>query len=343
MPPWSPKPKFGDFVGERYLSQAEVDLFTQWVESGMPEGVLFDRPPTRTFPEGWDLGEPDIIMTPDEAYTVEAVGQDEYRCFVMPLSLPEDRYVAAIEILPGAREVVHHVSVYTDVSGRAMALQESDSRPGYSSFGGIGFPVYGALGGWAPGNSPFWLPEGVGRFLPSSCSVVMQIHYHKSGKEIKDRSQLGIYLAKKPVQKQLHEEKVSGRLVLIPPNVKRHKITGSLTIQQDEQLLGILPHMHLLGTEIKITATYPDGTVVPLIWIDPWDFDWQETYVYKAPVSLPQGTRINLEAYYDNTTDNPRNPNNPPKFVRYGEESYDEMCVAFLFVTLDEENLLQQP
>ena len=342
MPPWNARPEVGDFLGDRHLSQSEIDRFSQWIDAGMPKGDSAHRPPPKTFSDTWTLGTPDVILVSDTPYAVEASGPDEYRCFVIPLNLPKDQYVTGIEILPDAREVVHHVSVYIDVSGRASALQDTDPKPGYPSFGGVGFPVFGPLGGWAPGNTPFLLPGGVARFLPANSDIVMQVHYHKTGKAVQDRSQLGIYLAKKPVEKQLREVKVSGRLVLIPPNVKRHKITGSTTIAHDAQLLGILPHMHLLGTEIKLTATYPDGTVIPLVWVNPWDFDWQETYVYKTPISLPRGTRIHMEAYYDNTTDNPRNPNNPPKFVRYGENSADEMCVAFLYVTHDSENLLNR-
>ncbi|MCZ6632235.1 MAG: hypothetical protein O7G87_02455, partial [bacterium] len=261
----------------------------------------------------------------------------------MPSTLDEDHYVAAIEVLPGSREVVHHISVYIDVTGRAKILQGTDPNPGYPSFGGVGFPVSGTLGGWAPGNTPFQLPDGVGRLLPSGSDIVMQVHYHKIGQATADQSRLGIYFAPKGVHKKLHEEIVNSRLLFIPPNLKRHKVTGSVTITQDEHLLGILPHMHLLGTEIKVTATYPDGTQIPLVWVSPWDFNWQETYVYKTPISLPRGTRINLEAYYDNSADNPRNPNHPPKFVRWGETSTDEMCIAFLYVTLDSENLKQKP
>jgi thiol-disulfide isomerase/thioredoxin len=342
MPPWPAKEGYGNIAGSRRLSEDEIGLFSRWVDAGMPEGDPEDRPPDRTFKAGWTLGEPDLVMIPDEPYEVEAVGQDEYRCFVMPLELSEERFVSGIEVLSKATELVHHVSIYTDGSGKAMALQNADPRPGYSSFGGVGFPVSGPLGGWAPGNTPFLLPEGVGRALPKRCDIVMQIHYHKSGKAEIDHSRLGIYLTKKPVDKLLYEEAVASRLLFIPAGAQNHRVHGSITITRDEHALAVLPHMHLLGSEIKISATYPDGQVVPLVWANPWDFDWQETYIFKEPVPLPRGTRISLDASYDNSTRNPRNPNNPPKFVRWGEESSDEMCIAFLFVTRDDEHLLQR-
>jgi thiol-disulfide isomerase/thioredoxin len=341
MPPWPAKDGYGDIAGSRRLNEGEIELFSRWVDAGMPQGDASDRPPDRVFDTGWSLGEPDLVMIPDEPYEVEAIGQDEYRCFVMPLELSEDQHVSGIEVLSKATEVVHHVSIYTDETGKAVALQEADPKPGYSCFGGVKFAVTGPLGGWAPGNSPFLLPEGVGRFLPKRCDVVMQIHYHKSGRVETDHSRLGIYLTKKPVDKLLYEEGVSGRLLFIPPGVQDHRVHGSITISRDEHALAVLPHMHLLGSEIKIRATYPDGQVVPLVWVNPWDFDWQETYIFEEPVPLPRGTRISLDASYDNSTRNPRNPNNPPKFVRYGEESSDEMCIAFLFVTRDNEHLLQ--
>jgi peroxiredoxin/mono/diheme cytochrome c family protein len=343
MPPWNAREGFGEFVGARRLTEAQIETFSRWVDAGMPEGSPADLPPLREFPEDWTLGKPDLILTPAEAYPVEATGKDEYRCFVMPVDLPEDRYVSAIEVLPGARDVVHHVSVYLDESGRAEALDRADPKPGYDSFGGIGFPPSGTLGGWAPGNTPHRLPDGVGRLLPGNSRVVMQVHYHKSGRAARDLSRLGIYFSSAPVDKRLYEETVASRLLFIPPGAKHYRVTGATTIPRNMRALAILPHMHLLGEEIRVTATRPDSARLPLVWVAPWDFNGQETYVFKTPVPLPRGTRIDLEARYDNSADNPRNPNSPPRWVRWGEESTDEMCIAFLYVTLDDEHLTRNP
>jgi|GEM_PF-169069 len=343
MPPWNVREGFGEFVGARRLTGDQIETFSKWVDAGMPEGSPADLPPLREFPEGWTLGRPDLILTPAEAYPVEAAGKDEYRCFVMPVDLTEDRYVSAIEVLPGAREVVHHVSVYIDESGRAEALDRADPKPGYDSFGGIRFPPSGTLGGWAPGNTPHRLPDGVGRLFPPKARVVMQVHYHKSGRATRDLSRLGIYFSSAPVDKRLYEETVASRLLFIPPGAKHYKVTGATTIPRDMRALSILPHMHLLGEEIRVTATHPDSVRVPLVWVAPWDFNGQETYIFKTPIPLPRGTRIDLEAYYDNSADNPRNPNAPPRWVRWGEESTDEMCIAFLYGTLDDEHLTQNP
>ena len=339
MPPWKARPEYGDFKNSRRLTDDEIHTFAQWVDSGMPEGDPADRPEPRAFPTGWTLGKPDLILQPEAPYPLKAVGRDEYRCFVLPTQQDKDNDVSAIEVLPGDREVVHHVSAYIDVSGKARLQEKNAPGQGYPCFGGIGVPIYESLGGWAPGNTPFILPDGTARHLPPNSDIILQIHYHKIGRAATDHSRLGIYFAKKPVEKRLREEVITSRLLFIPPNVKRHRVTGSITIPYDQHLLGILPHMHLLGMEMKLTATYPDGTQNPLIWVKPWDFNWQETYVYKTPVALPRGTRIALEAHYDNSADNPRNPNNPPRLVRWGENSTDEMCTAFLYVTRDDENL----
>lgn len=342
MPPWPPVDGVNDFKGARTLTEAERRMFERWIDEGMPFGDAAELPPPKDYPKGWTMGEPDLILVPDEAYRVEAVGQDEYRCFVVPVQMEEDAWIRGIEILPGVKEVVHHVSVYLDESGKAIELQKADPQPGYESFGGIGFAVSAALGGWAPGNTPFLLPDGIGRRLPKECHVVIQVHYHKTGREVMDRSQLGIYLHKDPVRKQLVEETVASRLLFIPAGAKRHRVAGGITIGADSHILAILPHMHLLGTEIKVTAALPDGTTQPLVWVDDWEFNWQETYVYEEPIALPRGTRIDLEAFYDNSADNPKNPNDPPRFVRWGEESSDEMCIAFLYVTRDHEDLLKE-
>ena len=341
MPPWPARADVNNFAGARTITERERQTFFTWIEEGMPYGNEAEELEAVKFKEGWQLGEPNLILEPDEGYVVDAVGQDEYRCFVVSVDLEKEAWVRAIEILPDAREVVHHVSVYLDESGRAIELQKADPKPGYASFGGIGFAASGTLGGWAPGNTPLLLPEGIGRRLPAKCHVVIQVHYHKSGREEVDRSKLGIYLHNAPVKQELAEEAIASRLLFIPAGAERHRATGGTTLREDSTILAILPHMHLLGKEIKVTATLPNGEVLPLVWVDDWEFNWQETYVYAKPMALPRGTRVDLEAYYDNSANNPKNPNRPPRFVRWGEGSSDEMCIAFLFVTRDNENLLE--
>ncbi|MBM3458287.1 MAG: hypothetical protein FJX77_07120 [Armatimonadetes bacterium] len=267
-----------------------------------------------------------------------ANGEDEFRCFVLPTGLTEDRQVVGIEIRPGNPRVVHHVLNFVDLLGRGRKLDEKDPAPGYSSGpGGVGFLPNGAMGGWAPGNLPRYLPDGVGLPLPRNSDIVIQVHYHKTGKPETDQTQVGFYFAKQPIQKRLRVWPLTNLAINIPPNEPRHEVRASMTLPADAHAVDITPHMHLLGKEMKVTATFPDGKTESLIWIKAWDYRWQDTYRYENLVRLPKGTRLELTAYFDNSSSNPLNPNTPPQRVRFGEQTTDEMCFAFIGFTLDQE------
>jgi len=195
------------------------------------------------------------------------------------------------------------------------------------------------LGGWAPGNTPRFAPPGTAARIPKGSRIVLQVHYHKNGKPETDRTRIGLHFAKSPVEKRLRVAPVLNMGFEIPPGAERHEVKASMTIPTDIHLHSVIPHMHLLGRDIKLTATLPDGRALPLVWLPDWDFNWQETYAYREPLALPKGTRIQLTAYYDNSEKNPHNPHNPPKAVRWGDETTDEMCIAFLGYTVDDENL----
>jgi peroxiredoxin len=340
MPPWPPNHNVVAFKDARVLQEEEKQLFDTWVANGMPKGDKADSPPPLFFPDTWTFGQPDIILRPDSSYTIEPNGPDEFRCFVLPLKLQQDAFVAGVEIQPGAKEATHHVEVWVDETGVAQKLDREDAKSGYASFGNVGFSATGTLGWWAPGRSTTLLPDGVGRFLPKTCDVVVRIHYHKVGKQAMDRLTLGIYLTRKPVNKIVYEESVRSRLLLIPPGVSNFQVSGSHTLDEDMHAIAVSPHMHLLGKSITLTAILPGGGHIPLVQVDRWSFLWQDVYTYPEPVALPRGTRIQLDAVYDNSADNPDNPNRPPKFVRWGDTTTDEMCIGYFFLTKDNENLL---
>lgn len=346
MPPWKPVSGFGEFQDVRRLSEAEIAVIRDWAAADAPEGNPSDLPPARQWSGTWTLGTPDAILAPETAFEVPSADRDLYRCFVIPTSFPDDRYLSAAEFLPGNRAIVHHVLTYLDTNGASVKLDEADPGPGYTCFGGPGFLPAGGIGGWAPGSRPQVKPDGVGTLLPAGARVVMQVHYHnrQPGSET-DRTQIGLYFARKPVDKRLRAIPVLNRVFLIPAGASRHEVRASYTIPPGRNLhaIGIAPHMHLLGREMKVTATYPDGTVKPLIYIDDWDFHWQGTYTFARPIALPGGTRIDVEAVYDNSTTNRRNPSAPPRDVSWGEGTTDEMCIAFVQVTVDAEQLGYQP
>ena len=336
MPPWKPVAGSGEFHNQRLLSSAQIDQIQTWVKAGCPEGDRERLPVHVQFADSWKMGTPDVILTPPDDYLLGADGRDEYRCFVLPTHFDSDRYVAAVEVLPGNRRVVHHVIGFVDSTGRSQQLDAADPQSGYATSAGFpGFFPIGGLGGWAPGNQGHVLPGGMAKILPKGAAVVMQVHYHRTGKPETDRTQLGLYFAKPPVTRLVRTVPVmpfgarwSG--MKIPADAPHHEVRATIELPTDLLAVTITPHMHLLGTDMQVTATLPDGTLLPLIQIQDWDFNWQESYQYRKPIRLPKGTRIEVVAHYDNSSQNPNNPRHPPQTVYWGEQTNDEMCIAFI-------------
>ena len=338
MPPWKPVAGHGDFEGVRRLTDARIKTLRAWADAGAPQGDPKELPPAPRFPQGWTLGKPDLVLTMAEPWKTPAAGEDVYRCFVLPTGLAEDKDVVAVEIRPGNKRVVHHVLVYVDTQGRARTKDEAAPGSGYTSFGGPGFLPNGEMGGWAPGNLPRFLPDGIGRPLPKAADLIVQVHYHPTGKPEEDVTSIGLYFARKPVAKRLRTFPIIGNPLRIPPGEKNYVATGGVPVPFDAKAIAVTPHMHLLGRSMKMTATLPDGATKPLVYVNDWDFNWQETYLYKEPVALPKGTQIKLEATFDNSAENPRNPNSPPKLVKWGEGTADEMCIGFVNYIVDNED-----
>ena len=346
MPPWPPVPGHGDFVGERRLADADIALLKKWLEAGAPEGDRRDLPPPRAFPALWSAGDPDVVLASAEAFEVPSGDRDLYRCFVVPTTFTEDRFVSVAEFLPGDRRIVHHVLTYVDTGGHAEALDRAEPGPGYTCFGGPGFVPRGGLGGWAPGARPTAMPDGVGMLLPAGARLVIQVHYHnRTGGIVRDQTRVGLRFARATVDKRVRVIPVLDRGFLIPAGAERHVVKASYVLPPTWHMhaIGVSPHMHLLGREMRVTATYPDGTTRPLIYIDDWDFHWQGSYTFREPVPLPGGTRIDVEAVFDNSPRNRRNPSSPPRDVTWGEGTTDEMCIAFVRTTVDAERLGHRP
>ena len=335
MPPWRPEPEFGHLLGERRLTQRQVEMIAQWAETGAPLGDPTDLTPAPKFSEGWLLGEPDLIVKMPEPYELAADGRDVFRNFVIPLDVGEDKLVAAAEFRPGNRRIVHHALFYLDSNGAAGKKDEADPGPGYGSFGGPGFVPTGALGGWAPGGTPAPLPDDMGRYLRKGSDLVLQVHYHPTGRPESDQSTIGIHFVKNNSKKVVAGLMVLDRGLTIPAGEKAHPMAGSYTLPANVTLVGITPHMHLLGREMKAVATLPDGRTEPLIWIKDWNFNWQDQYLFAEPLRLPKGTRLDVNAVYDNSEGNPLNPNAPPKQVTWGEQTTDEMFICFFLATTD--------
>jgi len=328
MPPWHPAPGHGEFRNERRLSDAQIATIKRWIESGMAEGDARKLPKLPEFAEGWQLGKPDLVVTMEKAYEVPATGRDIYRNFVLPLNLTEDKWVTAVELRPSARKVVHHVLYFLDTTGRARARDGQGGQPGY---GGAGFSL-GALsvGGWAAGRTPDHLPLGLALPFPKGSDLILATHFHPSGKVEQERTTVGLYFAKKKPERthvvfQAPPFFGIASGIDIPADKKDYKVRAKHTVPVDIDLVTIHGHAHYICESMKAVATLPDKSTKPLLWIPKWDFNWQDSYTYKSPVRLPKGTIIDVELTYNTSAENPANPFNPPKRIRWGQQTTNEM------------------
>ncbi len=367
MPPWKITEGLA-FHNDRRLADKEIATLAAWVDEGTPEGSPKDAPPARQFTEGWQLGKPDLVLSPSDDFVLGPGGRDLFRVFVLPTGLTEDKFVVGFEVKPGNPRVVHHTLNFIDATGQGQQMEKKaqekekqsdkdkkdsdkkdsdkkdsdkkdsqyDRGPGYSVAMGVGFLPQGGLGGWAPGQLGRWLPEGYGFRLPKASDIVVQVHYHRDGRVERDRLQIGLYFAKKPEGiKPYKNGVIAGRLLAIPPDDAGFKVTGTTTASQDCIVHSIMPHMHLIGRQIKVTLKPPGGEKQTLLTIDHWDYNWQETYFLKEPMKVKAGTVLEVEAIYDNSDGNPNNPNHPPRLVTIGEQTTNEMCFVFLGATSD--------
>ena len=348
MPPWHAVHGYGEFADERRLSDEQIAAIGEWVNKGMPRGDLKQLPTLPQFTDGWQLGKPDLILEMPAGFTVPAGGPDIYRNFALPTGLTEDKWVRAVEFRPSARKVVHH-ALFSYVRGGAV--DKLAGRGGQPGFGGgmpvalvPGFAPAGELGGWAVGTTPRFLPENLARPLAKGSDFILQLHFHPTGRPEVERSVVGLYFADAPPERKLMTPGMPGFFGLlagidIPPGEKAFSIKGTLTMSRDVRVISVTAHAHYLGKEFKVAATLPDGSIQPLLWIQDWDFNWQDRYDYKQPVLLPKGTRIDAVITYDNSAENPRNPCNPPRRVEWGVQSLDEMgSVNFLMVAANKED-----
>ena len=333
MPPWKAEPGYGHFDDERRLTDSQLATIREWASHGAPEGDPKQKPAPLVFASGWLASKPDVELTVPKPFAIPADGRDVFQCFVIPLAFDSERYVKTVEFHPGNPKVVHHALFFLDLSGEARRKSAASPDGGYSCFGGPGIIPAGGLGGWAPGATPSPLPPGMGHAIEKGADLVMQLHYHPDGKPETDQSSLGLTFTDQTT-KGLTNMILGPRRIDLAPGDSHSAISDFSVVPQDVELIGITPHAHWLCKEMKVDAHLPDGRTEPLIWIKDWDFNWQGQYRYAKPVALPKGTRIEMHYVYDNSEANPHNPSHPPKRVRFGEQTTDEMGFAFLQVAL---------
>ena len=340
MPPWHAAPNYGHFADEKRLTDKEIALIGKWVKAGMPEGDIAKLPELPEFPQGWLLGEPDLVVQMEEPYTVPPDGSDIYRNFVAATGTTEDKWVSAIEFRPGSRAAMHHSLFQADTSGKARERDARDDEPGFS---GMDSGVRGvSLGGWAVGGNPRTFPLESPIKLPAGADFIFQSHFHPSGKVETEVSSVGIHFSDKPATRsrfnfQLPPAYGRGAGIDVPPGEKEFTIREQFTLPAPIELHSIAAHAHYIGKSFKSWAVLKDGTEVPLIHIPDWDFNWQDAYVYAKPVVLPAGATIYSVVTFDNSAENPHNPHNPPKRVTWGLSSFDEMgSVIYTALPVDE-------
>jgi mono/diheme cytochrome c family protein len=337
MPPWLPEPGRHKFLDERRLSDAEIATLERWAESGAKEGDPKDLPAPPKFTDGWQLGPPDVVVKMPKPFIVPADGPDVYQGFVVPVPTDKTRYLNGFEFRPGNRKLVHHAIVLMDTSGKLREVAEKENGPGFRLKDARGellpLKVTGAsIGEWNPGRTPRLLPDGISRPFKPGTDLILLVHYHPSGKPEPDQSTVGLFFTDKPGGKFLAHFPVrvgpdvgNTDLLKIPAGTKDHKVAVSRVLPGDGSIYTLTPHSHYLLKEFKLTATPPGGETATLLEVKRWDFNQQERYVFAEPPKFPKGTRIDLVGRFDNSADNPLNPSNPPKSVRWGESTTDEM------------------
>lgn len=328
MPPWLPEPNLPRFENERRLTDDQIQTIAAWVNAGKPEGDPRDLPPTPVFPEGWQLGTPDLIVEMEKPYTLAADGEDVYRHFVIPVPGATERWVKAMEFQPGNLRIAHHALMDIDRTPISKHMDEQDPEVGFDGMlnpDSLEKPG-GVFSNWNPGRQSWAGADDIAWKLSKNTSIVVQVHMQKTGKPETIKSRVGLYFAKKPPTRFPLIIGVRSMDIDIPAGEKAYRVKNGYVLPVDVSLMAISPHAHYLAEEMQAYALLPDGTRQSLMHIKHWNFYRQEEYRYTGPVPLPKGTTVVMEYVYDNSASNPQNPSNPSKRVRYGLQTKDEMA-----------------
>ena len=347
MPPWFADPKVGKFRNDSTLAPAEITAIAAWADSGAMEGDPQHAPPPRDFFEGWRIGRPELVVEMPEAYQVPASGTVEYTYVIVPSGFTADRWIERAEIRPGNRAVMHHSSVWIRPQasrwlhgyplGRAFVPAEQTRRDPArllaSTFAGI-TPLDEALVGYAPGRPPVRLLPGQASLVPAHADFVFQLHYTPNGKPATDRSRLGLIFASRPPLERVFRGGISNDALVIPPGAANHPVSGAMTVNADCKLISLRPHMHLRGKSMEFRAVYPSGEKELLLRVPRYSFNWQFDYVFEHPKLLPKGARIEVVGVFDNSPNNPSNPD-PQAEVRWGDQTWEEMMTGQFEIAID--------
>ncbi len=324
MPPFLPERDYGSFRDARGLTAGEARTLVDWSRSGAPAGELARAPAPPVFRDGFELGDPDLVVEMPRAFELAADGPDVYRNFLVPLALAPGARVRALELDPGNRAVVHHAAILADTTGTARQLEGGDPQPGYDEMVG-GIAPGGHFAGWTPGRGAIQLEPGMPWAVEEGTDLVLQLHLMPSGRPETVRARVGLWLTEEPVVRRPVLVHLLATTLDIPAGESGYTARDELELPVEVEAFSVYPHAHYLGREVKAWGERPDGATVPLLWIKRWSFEWQDEYRYTEPLRLPAGSRLRLDLVYDNSAANLANPSDPPRRVLWGPSSRDEM------------------
>ncbi|MBC7928084.1 MAG: cytochrome c [Bryobacteraceae bacterium] len=333
MPPWGADPAHGKFANDPTLTRDEKETLIAWVEAKAPAGDRKDAPKPVKWVEGWNIGEPDLVVSMPKSYDVPEDGTIEYTRFILPLNFTEDRWVAAAEVRPGNRAVVHHVIAYTREPDSKWLKDAPLGEPIVKVKGSDGGPR-GTLAGYAPGVPQLPPVPGRAMLVKAGTQVVLEMHYTTNGKPATDLTKVGLVFAKEDPREAIGGFAAANSRFAIPPGADAYEVKSKWVVPNEMILTGLTPHMHLRGKDFEYTATYPTGEKEVLLRVPRYDFNWQHTYVLAQPKVMPAGTTLECVAHFDNSPNNRFNPD-PKKEVRWGDQSWDEMMIGFGQVIYD--------
>ena len=333
MPPWFADPHFGKFSNDRTMPQRDIDTLVAWVNAGAPEGNPKDLPKPLQFISGWNIGKPDLAVTMPAKFDVPATGTIDYQYLLIPLNLTEDKWIKGAEVRPGNRALVHHVIAYVRPPGTNWM---KDAQPGVpyqpkkgDNGGGNEFLV-----GYAPGSPAMVLPDGQAKMIKAGSDIILQLHYTANGKPGTDQSSVGLLYATTPVKQRVYTIAAQNNRFVIPPGDPNYEVKSSFEFGEETHVTALIPHMHLRGKDFLFKATYPTGETQMLLNVPHYDFSWQLGYKPEQDIVMPKGSKIECVAHFDNSANNPNNPD-ASKEVRYGDQSWEEMMFGFFDVAID--------
>lgn len=340
MPPWFADPEHGHFSNDRSLSEVEIRRLAEWVDAGAPAGNAKDAPPPKQWVEGWNIGQPDAVFEMPKPCSIPSRGTVEYQYVILPLHFNEDKWIERVEVRPSNRATVHHAVVYVrepgskwlegEPSGELFALPPKSGELQNPK----SFTTSDVLMVYTPGNSYEEWGGGVAKKIPAGSDLVLQMHYTANGKAASDRTSVGVIFAKQPPRKAVLTLQMGNDRFAIPPGDPNYRVAVSGTLPNDALLIAMLPHMHLRGKAFEYLIHGPNGAVETLLKVSRYDFAWQINYRLAEPRLLKAGTRLEWVGYFDNSPNNPRNPD-PSAEVHFGEQSWQEMMIGFFDVVVD--------